>query len=81
MDNHHAENRNEALLTLQAGFNELIRNAYIQGFKDGQEFGIKLSANEVINMDNDSLSDFISELSLDEAKVLLEAEKILNEYL
>jgi hypothetical protein len=80
MDNHHAENRNEALLTLQAGFNELIRNAYIQGFKDGQEFGLKIIEKEVKNMDNDSLSDFISELNLDEAQVLLEAEKILNEY-
>ncbi|MFC1946948.1 hypothetical protein ACFLXY_03395 [Chloroflexota bacterium] len=38
MDSNYEENQSEDLSTLQAGFNELIRNAYLQGFKDGQEF-------------------------------------------
>ena len=80
MDSHYAENQSEALSTLQSGFNELIRNAYIQGFKDGQEFEHKISGKEANNLDNDRVSDFISELNLNEAKVLSEAEQILSEY-
>ncbi|MFC1946942.1 hypothetical protein ACFLXY_03360 [Chloroflexota bacterium] len=64
MDSNYAENPSEALSTLKAGFNELIRNAYLQGFKDGQEFELKISQKEVNNLGTYRVSDFKSGLHL-----------------
>ena len=64
MDSDYEENQSESFSTLQAGFNELIRHAYLQGFKDGQEF----------------VFEFINGLNTDKETALSEAEKILREY-
>ena len=64
MDSHYVENRSEDISTLQAGFNELIRNAYLKGFQDGQEFTF----------------DFVNGLNREKMKAVLEAEEILRSY-
>lgn len=65
MDSYYSKKgQSETLSTLQAGFNELIRNAYLQGFKDGQEF----------------VFDFVNGMNPDKEKALKEAERILKEY-
>ena len=64
MDSHNAENRSEALSTLQTAFNELIRNAYLKGFQDGQEFTF----------------DFVNGLNREKTKAVSEAEEILRSY-
>jgi hypothetical protein len=81
MDSNQNENQSDVLLTLLAGFDELLRNAYITGFKDGQEFEVKLSAEETKKLGDEQATKYISELKSDTAKVLLEAEQILVEYL
>ncbi|UCD09801.1 MAG: hypothetical protein JSU79_03935 [Dehalococcoidales bacterium] len=80
MDSNYTDNPNEMLLTILAGFNELVRNAYISGFKDGQEFEIKLSEEETRKLSDEKANKYISELNSNTAKVLLEAEQILVEY-
>lgn len=80
MDNNDTENPSELLLTLLAGFNELIRNAYVSGFKDGQEFELKLGKEETNKLGNEQANKYINELNSNTAKVLLEVEQILVEY-
>ncbi|HEY93611.1 MAG TPA: hypothetical protein G4O15_01575 [Dehalococcoidia bacterium] len=80
MDSDYTENPSEVLLTLLAGFNELIRNAYISGFKDGQEFELKLTEEETKRISDEQANKYLSELNSNTAKVLLEAEQILVEY-
>ena len=80
MDSNNTENQSEVLLTLLAGFDELIRNAYITGFKDGQEFEVKLSAEETKKLGDEQANKYISELNSNAVKVLMEAEQILVEY-
>jgi hypothetical protein len=80
MERDNSENHSEDLLTLLAGFNELIRNAYISGFKDGQEFKLNLSKEETNKLGDEKAEKYISELNSNTAKVLLEAEEILVEY-
>ena len=80
MHSNQNENQSEALLTLLAGFDELIRNAYITGFKDGQEFELKLSKEETKKVGDEQATKYISELNSNTAKALLEAEQILVEY-
>ena len=80
MDNHNAENRSEVLSTLLAGFNEFTRSAYIQGFKDGQEFEVKIREHEANNSDLNSVSDLKNDLNPVKARSLKEAELILMEY-
>ncbi|MFC1947740.1 hypothetical protein ACFLXY_07470 [Chloroflexota bacterium] len=79
MDSYFADNQSETLSTLLEGFNELIRKAYIQGFKDGQEFELKISGKEANNLDNE-VSDYISGLNPDKARIFKETEQILQEY-
>ena len=80
MDSDYTENPSEVLLTLLAGFNELIRNAYISGFKDGQEFELKLTEEETKRISDEQANKYLSELNSNTAKVLLEAEQILVEF-
>ena len=56
MDSYNAENSSETLVTLLAGLNEIIRNAYITGFKDGQEFGFRLSSEESSKADDEKVN-------------------------
>jgi len=80
MDSNQNENQSEVLMTLLAGFDELIRNAYISGFKDGQEFELKLSEKETKKIGDEQATKYISKLNSNTAKALLEAEQILVEY-
>jgi hypothetical protein len=80
MERDNSDNHSENLLTLLAGFNGLIRNAYISGFKDGQDFELKLSEEETHKLCDEKAEKYISELNSNTAKVLLEAEEILVEY-
>ena len=80
MDSNNAENTSEALLTLQAGFNELIRNAYLQGFKDGREFELKIIGEEVNKLDEEKVNTFISTVISNKPSVLVEAEELLREH-
>jgi len=80
MDSNQNENQSEVLMTLLAGFDELIRNAYISGFKDGQEFELKLSEKETKKLGDEQATKYISKLNSNTAKALLEAEQILVEY-
>ncbi len=80
MDGYNTENHSEDLLTLLAGFDELIRNAYITGFKDGQEFQLKIDREEANIPGENRQSDSISKSDLNKMKVLSEAEQILGEY-
>ena len=81
MDSNDIENPSEVLLTLLAGFNELMRDSYISGFRDGQEFERKTFENRENNLASDREPDTTGEENLNEAKVLSEVEKILGEYL
>lgn len=81
MDSFHTENQSETLLTLLAGLNEIIRNAYITGFKDGQEFGFRLSREELIELDDEQAHKHPGGLESYKTRSLLEAEQILNENL
>lgn len=77
MNNHYAENRSEVLSTLLAGFNELIRNSYLRGFQDGQDFELKLRGEAANQPDIERVSDGISELNPIKVRALKEAELIL----
>ena len=79
MDSYNNENSSETLVTLLAGLNEIIRNAYITGFKDGQEFGFKLSNEESSKPDNEKVNKLTVGLESHKTRSLREAEQILNE--
>lgn len=79
MDSDNSENLSEALITLLAGLNEMIRNAYITGFKDGQEFGSKFVGDEAIELYKDRAPELTGGLNLYEIDVLSEAEQILSD--
>ena len=70
MDSNYTENSSEVLLTLLAGFNELIRNAYVKGFKDGQEFELKLNEEDTRKLGDEKASKYISELKSNTVEVL-----------
>jgi hypothetical protein len=80
MDIQYAENQSQVLSTILAGFNELIRNAYLQGFQDGHEFGIKIQEDEANKLDIENMIDDINEFNPIKARALKEAELILMEY-
>ncbi len=80
IDRNHADNLSDSLMTLQSGLNELIRNAYLVGFKDGQEFERKILTEEANEQRNEQIDNAFSELKPDEARVLTEAEEILRGY-
>ncbi len=81
MDSYNAENSSETLVTLLAGLNEIIRNAYITGFKDGQEFGFRLSSEESSKSDDEKVNKHTAGFESHETRSLREAEQILNENL
>ena len=79
MDSYYFENSSDNLLTLLAGLNELIRNSYITGFKDGQEFQLKISKEEANSPVNDRVSDLFNKYNSKSVKMLTEDEQILGE--
>jgi hypothetical protein len=79
MDSNNTENSSETLLTLLAGLNEIIRNAYITGFKDGQEFMFKLNREESSKPDDEKANKHTGGLESHKTRSLQEAEQILNE--
>lgn len=79
MDGYHTENPSETLLTLLAGLNEIIRNAYITGFKDGQEFGFKLYREESSKLSDGQANKHSDGLESHKTRSLQEAEQILKE--
>ena len=80
MDIHNAEDRSQVLSTLLAGFNELIRNAYLRGFQDGQEFELTLREKESNKLYVEKVIDDINEFNPIKVRALKEAELILMEY-
>lgn len=79
MDNN-GENLSDTLLTLQAGLNELIRYAYLIGFKDGQEFEIKICREEATIQSDEQVESIIYGMNPGKLKALMEAEQILKNY-
>ena len=80
MENKYADSLSDNLVTLQTGLNELIRNAYLFGFKDGREFELKLNGQEAGKSDAEYVEDLMGELKTQQSSALLEAEKILEDY-
>lgn len=80
MDTNYGENLKQALLTLQDSLNELVKNTYLMGFRDGEELGLKAREKEVDTLGENKLDNFKSELESQKSNALLEAEQILKEY-
>ena len=75
------KNLNEAILKLQQSLNEIVTNTYLLGVNDGYKLGVKENREDADkagrDVGNKSLDKFDSPTSI----VLMEAEKILREYL
>ena len=75
------KNLNEAILKLQQSLNEIVTNTYLLGVNDGYKLGVKENQNHADKADGDIVNKSLEKLDSPTSIVLLEAEKILREYL
>ena len=75
------KNLNEAILRLQESLNQIVTNTYLLGVNDGYKMGAKGNQEDGEKADGDSINKSIGKTDSPPSIVLMEAEKILREYL
>ena len=80
MDNLNNDNSSEVMLTLQSGFNELIRNSYLQGFRDGREFEQQILKETTSIPSYEKVNYLQYEFETHGTRSLQETEQILSEH-
>ena len=75
------KNLSDALLKLQESLNDIVTNTYMLGVNDGYKLGLKGTREDGIKPGDNIRAKPTSELDIQQSSALLEAEKILREYL
>jgi len=81
MNMNYEKNLSEALLKLQQSLNDIVTNTYLLGVNDGYKLGLKGTWEDGTKPADGIIADFLGEPDTQQSNALLEAEKILREYL
>jgi hypothetical protein len=81
MNMNYEKNLSDALLKLQESLNEIVTNTYLLGVNDGYKLGLKGTWEDGSKPSEGIINNPSSESDSQQSSILMEAEKILREYL
>lgn len=81
MNMNYEKNLSDALLKLQESLNDIVTNTYLLGVNDGYKLGLKGTWEDGSKPGEEIITKSTSEPDSQQSSILLEAEKILREYL
>ena len=81
MNMNYEKNLSDALQKLQESLNEIVTNTYLLGVNDGYKLGLKGTWEDGSKPGEGIINNATSESDSQQSSILMEAEKILREYL